>query len=201
VRRNGSATDARAIVGYHEAFIAAVADCPDDSFTPLVYADWLEERGDPRARLLRVWVDLAWRASHASAGFRDLLAEYRRLWLAADPDWRQAFGAARPWVDARLAEELARGYLRYVERRPRGQRGVIPGATTWFPEPSEPYPCGWLVEYWFGHWYTDRRGQRREYKWVLFVQPELGWVYSIATAGPKLWLQRYDVAAGQGRAF
>jgi uncharacterized protein (TIGR02996 family) len=188
-------------VGEDKGFIAACAERPEDSCVPLVYADWLEERGDPRARLLRVWVDLGWRASYASAGFRPLLAEYRRLWLAADPGWRLAFGAARPWVGARLAEELSRGYLWYVRRRPARQRGVIPGATSWFPEPSEPYPCGWLVKYWFGQWYTDGRGRRREYQWVLFVQPELGWVYPIPTCGPKPWLERYDVASGQGHAF
>jgi uncharacterized protein (TIGR02996 family) len=188
-------------VSKDEAFIAALAERPDDCSVPLVYADWLEDHGDLRARLLRVWVDLAWRASHASPRFRDLLAEYRRLWLATEPGWRRAFGVARPWVDARLAEELARGYLRYVARRPVSQLGVIPGATRWFPEPSEPYPSGWLVRYWLGHRYTDEQGRRREYQWVLFVQPELGWVYSIATAGPKCWLQRYDVASGEGRAF
>lgn len=188
-------------MGDDGAFIAAVASAPDDSLPPLVYADWLDERADPRGRLLRVWVDLSWRASHTSAGFRDLVAEYRRLWQAADPGWRSAFGAARPWVDARLAEELCRGYLQYVEGRPAGQRGVIAGEAGWFPEPGEPYPRGWLVRYWFGHWYTDERRRRREYQWVLFVQPDLGWVYTIATAGPKLWLQRFDVAAGEGRAF
>jgi hypothetical protein len=166
-----------------------------------VYADWFDDRSDPRGQLLRVWVDLSWRASHASAGFRDLVAEYRRLWLAADPAWRRAFGAARPWVDARLAEELSRAYLRYVARRPAGQRGIVAGGAGWFPEPGEPYPQGWLVRYWFGQWYTDERGRRREYQWALFVQPELGWVYTIGTAGPKLWLQQYDVAAGRGRAF
>jgi uncharacterized protein (TIGR02996 family) len=35
-------------------FIAALAAAPDDRTTLLVYADWLEERNDPRAEGLRL---------------------------------------------------------------------------------------------------------------------------------------------------
>lgn len=116
-------------------------------------------------------------------------------------EWLSRYWETDVRLGARLAEELACGYLRYVERRRGGQRSVIPGATAWFPEPSEPYPCGWLVTYRTGRWHMDNRGRRQECQWMLFVQPELGWVYTIATAGPKLWLQRYDVASGEGHAF
>jgi uncharacterized protein (TIGR02996 family) len=37
------------------AFWAAIAAVPDDDLTKLVFADWLEERGDPRGACLR-WV-------------------------------------------------------------------------------------------------------------------------------------------------
>jgi uncharacterized protein (TIGR02996 family) len=36
-----------------EAFIRAIVDSPGDETPRLVYADWLEERGDPRGRYLR----------------------------------------------------------------------------------------------------------------------------------------------------
>ncbi len=167
-----------------------MAERPGDPLTPLVYADWLEERGDSRARLLRVWVDRAWRASHASSGFRKLLDDYRRLWREADPDWRRAVASARPWVDAGLAEELVRGYLRYVERRPTQRRGVIAGRATEF---HERYASGWLVPYFL----KPEMGSKQ---WFLFVQADLGWVYWFATCGPD-WLRRFDVASGDGHAF
>src|SRR5215471_6009229 len=36
------------------AFLAAILERPDDDATKLVYADWLEEQGDPRAEYLRL---------------------------------------------------------------------------------------------------------------------------------------------------
>ncbi|AMV27481.1 hypothetical protein VT84_23980 [Gemmata sp. SH-PL17] len=183
----------------NRAFIASIAAAPDDPLPPLVYADWMDDRGDPRGPLLRVWADLAWRASHAGSGFRALLAEYRRLWHAADPDWRSAFGAARPWVSAQLAEELCRGYFRYV-KQPFIRGEVIPGQANWFTEPGEPDSRGWLVRYWADYRsFGDRRPQRL--RWMLFVQADLGWVYTIAARGPRFELQQFDVIAGEGRAF
>jgi uncharacterized protein (TIGR02996 family) len=41
-----------------DAFIAAVLAAPRDDGVRLVYADWLEEQGDPRSELLRVAVRL-----------------------------------------------------------------------------------------------------------------------------------------------
>src|SRR4051794_13124382 len=37
-----------------EDFLWAIAENPDDAGPRLVYADWLEERGDPRSEYLRV---------------------------------------------------------------------------------------------------------------------------------------------------
>jgi uncharacterized protein (TIGR02996 family) len=42
-----------------EAFLRALAEAPNDDPTRLVYADWLEERDDPRAEFLRASVALA----------------------------------------------------------------------------------------------------------------------------------------------
>jgi uncharacterized protein (TIGR02996 family) len=41
------------------AFVLGIAATPRDTAVALVYADWLEERGDPRAELLRFWYDLS----------------------------------------------------------------------------------------------------------------------------------------------
>lgn len=43
----------------NEAFLAAICDNPADDTPRLIYADWLEERGDPRAEFIRVQVELA----------------------------------------------------------------------------------------------------------------------------------------------
>ncbi len=40
------------------AFLRAISATPDDNSVRLVYADWLEERGDPRAAFVRVQVEL-----------------------------------------------------------------------------------------------------------------------------------------------
>ena len=37
-----------------EAFVQAITGSPDDDTSRLVYADWLEERGDPRGEFLRL---------------------------------------------------------------------------------------------------------------------------------------------------
>lgn len=43
----------------HAAFLAAVVAAPADDLPRLVYADWLDERGDPRGEFIRVQVELA----------------------------------------------------------------------------------------------------------------------------------------------
>ena len=40
------------------AFLKAIRDNPDDDTAPLIYADYLEERGDPRGELIRVQIHL-----------------------------------------------------------------------------------------------------------------------------------------------
>jgi uncharacterized protein (TIGR02996 family) len=43
----------------HASFLATILEKPDDDGPRLVYADWLEERGDPHAELIRVQCELA----------------------------------------------------------------------------------------------------------------------------------------------
>ena len=42
------------VTGDEEAFLRAVALAPADDAPRLVYADWLDDRGDPRAAYLRL---------------------------------------------------------------------------------------------------------------------------------------------------
>src|SRR5262245_38736778 len=43
----------------HEAFLRGILQHPDDDAPRQVYADWLEERGDPRGEFIRVQCELA----------------------------------------------------------------------------------------------------------------------------------------------
>lgn len=56
-----------------EAFLSAIAESPDDDALRLIYADWLQDHGDPRrstgtpesspsARTSRGWALSRWRA-------------------------------------------------------------------------------------------------------------------------------------------
>lgn len=64
-------------------FLAEIAASPDDDLPRLVYADWLEERGDPRGEFIRVQCELARDPDdpHLSAREAELLASHRDDWL------------------------------------------------------------------------------------------------------------------------
>jgi uncharacterized protein (TIGR02996 family) len=67
-------------------FIAAILDAPDDATPRLVYADWLEDRGDPRAEFLRIeaeFLAIPPDDERASA----LRARLRELHRTLDPEW------------------------------------------------------------------------------------------------------------------
>lgn len=85
----GMATIDLPVTGDDAALVAAVCAAWDDELTRLVYADWLDERGDPRGEFLRVECRL-----HAAAAddpdalaLRERLAELAR---AVDVRWHLA---------------------------------------------------------------------------------------------------------------
>ncbi len=68
------------------AFEAAIYELPDDDMPRLVYADWLEEHGQPeRAELIRLQCRMARGEPHSpeeeDRAF-DLVEEYRKTWTA-----------------------------------------------------------------------------------------------------------------------
>jgi uncharacterized protein (TIGR02996 family) len=74
---------AEVLMDHEEAFLRAVREAPGDDTPRLVYADWLEERGDPRGDYLRA--EIAWarrRVSASSAGWRRRAAGHDRVWVA-----------------------------------------------------------------------------------------------------------------------
>jgi uncharacterized protein (TIGR02996 family) len=75
---------------HEEAFLQAIIEAPDDDAPRLVYADWLEEHGQPeRAAFIRVQCELArmpeGNPSRAELTEREraLLAEHGRAWAEA----------------------------------------------------------------------------------------------------------------------
>jgi uncharacterized protein (TIGR02996 family) len=76
-----------------DELVAAIEASPDDSAQRAVYADWLEQRGDPRAELVRIEDEL-WRRPIDLVRFRRLYP--RRLELRAQHDARWGARIARP---------------------------------------------------------------------------------------------------------
>src|SRR5262245_39883880 len=69
-----------------EAFLQATLDTPDEDAPRLIYADWLEERGDPRGEFIRVQCALA-RPDLNDAGRAKLQAREQELLLKHGRDW------------------------------------------------------------------------------------------------------------------
>jgi uncharacterized protein (TIGR02996 family) len=67
-------------------FITAILADPDDDTLRLVYADWLEERGDRRAEYLRIEAALA--VAGQTRGHRQLRRELDELRQAIDRRWQ-----------------------------------------------------------------------------------------------------------------
>lgn len=75
------------------AFLRALADIPEDRNTWLVYADWLEDRGDPRAEFVRLVVARdALAEGHPDRAAAD--ARLAALRAELDPRWLAAFDPA-----------------------------------------------------------------------------------------------------------
>src|SRR5262245_57047624 len=82
-------------MGDGDGFLRAIAAAPDDDTHRLVYADWLDEHGEPeRAEFIRLQCDEAQRVTFDDAHnalrrrIWDLFAAHGRRWLAAD--WPEA---------------------------------------------------------------------------------------------------------------
>jgi uncharacterized protein (TIGR02996 family) len=106
------------------AFLAAILEKPDDDTLKLLYADWLEEQGDPRAEYLRLMMSVRrervvspeQRRQQVPARLQELAATLDPNWLAvvSDPEvercgrntgraWRPRFDfvSDKTWADMR----------------------------------------------------------------------------------------------------
>lgn len=74
-----------------DAFLRSIAEMPEDDAPRLVYADWLEERGDPRGEFIRLKAEIARAAPH-SEQYWVLRARLKSLSQLIDPGWATVMG-------------------------------------------------------------------------------------------------------------
>jgi uncharacterized protein (TIGR02996 family) len=113
----------------HAAFMEAIVNRPDDDTPRLIYADWLEERGDPRGRFVRVQCALERMADNdprlpsLADEAADLLAAHEAEWIAPlrgyVRDWRFRRGFV-DWVDADESWVLAQTAASFASFPVRG---------------------------------------------------------------------------------
>jgi uncharacterized protein (TIGR02996 family) len=122
-------------------FVVAMARAPEDVAVSLKYADWLQERGDSRAELLRLWCELL-AVSYSEDTFRciqTLADSYREQVDRADQKWLKKVGRARVWVGRELAVKLVRVYLRIRHGRKEDRQHI--GFESWYGD-------DWQLYYW-----------------------------------------------------
>ena len=73
-----------------EAFLQRIRAYPDDDAQRLIFADWLDEEGDPRGRFIRVQLALAELPPDDPAR-KDLLRQERELLAAHRDEWQAPF--------------------------------------------------------------------------------------------------------------
>ena len=96
----------------HESFTHAILAQPDDEHLRLVYADWLEERADPRGEFIRVQTLLA-DAALEKTQRSELLKREHELWALHHKDW---LGPLEPLV---IRSKFRRGFVEDVEMNAR----------------------------------------------------------------------------------
>lgn len=98
-----------------EAFLAAIWDQPEDDDSRLIYADWLEERGDARAEYLRVEHEVRVRGARNDKRLRALRSQLSADWLRAvhdgllGPDWAIVLQTASAELRPAELRQIAEG--------------------------------------------------------------------------------------------
>jgi uncharacterized protein (TIGR02996 family) len=90
-----------------DAFLRTILEHPDDDMARLVFADWLEERGDPRGPFIRLQCQRAG-LTHHDPGFKELLAQESALFKQHHAEWMKPV--------QRLVDEVEfrRGFIAHV---------------------------------------------------------------------------------------
>lgn len=90
-----------------DAFLHTILDNPEDDIPRLVFADWLEEQGNPRGTFIRLQCQRA-KLTRFDAGWSELLSEKSRLFKQFEPEWSKPI---RRLVDD---VEHRRGFIEHV---------------------------------------------------------------------------------------
>lgn len=96
-----------------DSFIQAATAHPEDEAPRLIYADWLEERGDPRGEYLRLCVEMASLPPHSDR-YADLKLRQKALHGRMDAKWLATMGLIpkhRPLFSTLPARRLERWRL------------------------------------------------------------------------------------------
>jgi uncharacterized protein (TIGR02996 family) len=104
---------ARASHKIEEAFLREIAANPQDNTARFVYADWLDEQGDPRGEYLRVHCELS-TLPPSDERFQVLLTRERELQAEFDPSWLRKVG--QPRIENC---DVATGLLRFDSECPK----------------------------------------------------------------------------------
>jgi uncharacterized protein (TIGR02996 family) len=91
-----------------EGFLEAILANPDDDQLRLIYADWLEERGDPRGEFIRVQMELAGTKPEPSRE-HELLVREKGLLASYEEEW------LRPLRELLIGWKFQRGFLHEIE--------------------------------------------------------------------------------------
>ena len=94
-------------------FIQAILANPDDDAPRLVFADWLEERGDPWGEFIRVQCALAHEQSISGQRYHELYARQSRL-LHEHPEWHEPLHTLGISL-ASPSFSFRRGFIEYLD--------------------------------------------------------------------------------------
>ncbi|MBV9126066.1 MAG: TIGR02996 domain-containing protein [Planctomycetes bacterium] len=117
-----------------QGFLAALRAQPTDDTLKLVYADWLEEHGDPRAEFIRLSISLRDRQADEK-GTPMFLARWNELRLGISPEWIAL-------VDRTCSEDDVReAVFRHLFGRHHNPKGVYFISTADGKDPSPQLLC------------------------------------------------------------
>jgi uncharacterized protein (TIGR02996 family) len=99
-----------------DGFLRAILDAPDDDAPRAAFADWLQERGDPRGEFLAIQLEhaRAWPDHHETDGCSCASCErFRRCRELATPERRREW--AGPAHDPSVLVHFYRGFVETVQ--------------------------------------------------------------------------------------
>jgi uncharacterized protein (TIGR02996 family) len=124
----------------HVGFLRALSADPRGDLNRLVYADWLEERGEPLAELLRLQVAIPAAPTKALV---HLVERERQLQQQHGDDWADLVRSLALWPDACLKLEV--DVLELSSRDPLGSACLVCGQPCWRWGPGNPMMLHWVV--------------------------------------------------------